>query len=295
LEIFLRVRFGFGHPLLYVADQTIGYRLAPNQRTRRFGNRIEINQYSMRSPECSTERSDDTLRILLVGDSIVNGGWWTDQDYTIAARMATHLRSNLPISGYGQVEVLNASANSWGPQNELAYLKKFGLFQAQILALVINTDDLFAIAPQSLQVGRDPNYPNRKPPLALAEVVHRYLFPSSAIPELEALHAKGGDRVGGNLDAIRQIRELTLEADAQMVLVMTPLLREVKSPGPRDYELQARQRLEEFTQVEQIAYLDVLPLFQAHDRPDNLYRDTIHLSPMGDEIVTVAIVGMLPL
>ncbi len=47
-EIGLRSLFGFGNPLIYIGDEQIGYLLAPNQRTRRFGNRIEINEYSMR-------------------------------------------------------------------------------------------------------------------------------------------------------------------------------------------------------------------------------------------------------
>ena len=68
LEVGLRLSFGFGRPLLYITDPEIGYLLAPNQKTRRFGNRIAINQYSMRSPAVSPTRSSETLRILLLGD-----------------------------------------------------------------------------------------------------------------------------------------------------------------------------------------------------------------------------------
>jgi hypothetical protein len=47
-EVVLRMQFGLGTPPLYVVDARTGYRLAPNQRLRRRGNRIETNQYSMR-------------------------------------------------------------------------------------------------------------------------------------------------------------------------------------------------------------------------------------------------------
>src|SRR4028119_877035 len=87
LEGVLRLLLGFGNPLIYIADEQIGYSLAPNQRTRRFGNLIEINQYSMRSPEITETRPESTLRVLLLGDSIANGGWWTDQAETLSAML----------------------------------------------------------------------------------------------------------------------------------------------------------------------------------------------------------------
>ncbi|HBE20024.1 MAG TPA: lipolytic protein G-D-S-L family, partial [Cyanobacteria bacterium UBA11367] len=40
LEVGLRLFWGFGNPLIYIADDEIGYLLAPNQKTKRFGNRI---------------------------------------------------------------------------------------------------------------------------------------------------------------------------------------------------------------------------------------------------------------
>ncbi len=79
------------------------------------------------------------LRVLLLGDSIANGGWWTDQTNTISSLMMGSLASSTN-SNYQEVEVLNASANSWGPRNELAYLEKFSNFNAQVVVLLINTE-----------------------------------------------------------------------------------------------------------------------------------------------------------
>ena len=229
LEVGLRLLVGLGNPPLYVADREIGYLLAPNQRTRRFGNRIVINEYSMRSPTITRSRSPSTLRVLLLGDSVANGASWTDQEQTISALITTQLElligkasnqvedaapqekaighreqeqssvSSSPLSVSAedrkfqaifaeQIEVLNASANSWGPQNELAYLKRFGTFEAQAVVLLLNTDDLFAPAPTSEAVGRDRNYPNRKPPFALAELLNRYLEPKLPLPMRKAIN-----------------------------------------------------------------------------------------------------------
>lgn len=292
LELGLRWLIGFGNPPLYMSDEQIGYLLAPHQTVKRFGNRIAINAYSMRSPDIAPTRPEQTWRILLLGDSVVNGNWWTDQ----AAILSALLEQQPQLQQLGlTIEVLNASANSWGPRNELAYVQRFGTFEAQAVLLLINTDDLFATAPTPVQVGRDPMYPNRKPPLALAlaEVYSRYVAKPQPIPELEAVRAEGGDRVGANLEAIQQLQALTQAANGQLLLAMTPLLRETGQPGPRDYELKARQRLQDLGQAQGIPYLDFLPLFNQTEPAQSLYRDHIHLSPTGNQLVVQGLSDLL--
>lgn len=292
-ELFLRSRYGFGNPLVYIADERIGYLLAPNQQTRRMGNRIEINQYSMRSPEVDKTRDPSTLRILLLGDSIANGGWWTDQDQTISAMVARQFAGKIAESSQtALVEVLNASANSWCPRNQVAYLEQFGSFEAQAVVLLINTDDLFGTAPTSVPVGRDRFYPDRKPPLALIEALTR-LLPYQPPPEMSAVNAEKGDRVGSNLDAIGKIKEIVTQSGGELLLLMTPLLREIGEPGPRDYELKARARLTEFIQAQDITYIDFLPIFNHASSPEALYRDHIHLSPEGNQLVSERIYQQL--
>lgn len=281
VELGLRL-FGFGNPLVYVADPQIGYLLAPSQKTRRFGNAIAINQYSMRSPEMSATRPETAFRVLLLGDSIINGGWWTDQANTISTLLQQQLQ---PDTDNASIEVLNASANSWGPRNELAYLQQFGSFQAQVIVLVINTDDLFATAPTSAGVGRDPNYPERRPPSAITEVWQRYLIKTKpAAPEASLLEEK--DRVGANLAAIQKIRTVAQQNNAEFILLMTPLLRELESSGPRDYEQVARQRLQAMTQAEDTIFVDFLPILNRLPNPQTLYHDHIHFNLVGNQQIT---------
>ncbi|PSN16511.1 lipolytic protein G-D-S-L family, partial [filamentous cyanobacterium CCP5] len=61
-ELVLRRVYGLGQPPLYVADTRTGYRLAPNQSVRRFGNRIQVNQYSMRGDPITPPCPQTTLR-----------------------------------------------------------------------------------------------------------------------------------------------------------------------------------------------------------------------------------------
>jgi hypothetical protein len=286
-ELLLRFMFGFGDPLLYEADAKTGYRLVPNQSVRRFGNRIKINAYSMRSDDISRDRPADTTRILLLGDSVVNGGWWTDQSQTVSQLLQNQLQAaNSKARDKNAIEVLNASANSWSPRSEVGYLEQFGLFGSQYLILVINTDDLFATAPTSLVVGQDRNYPDRKPWGAIAEVIERYALPTpKPTAALKLIQAEKGDRVGASLAAIGQIQTLAQASGTKMLLILTPLLREVKD-GPRDYELTARDRLATWVKQENLDYIDCLPIFQSTPDVQALYHDHIHLSAIGNQQIS---------
>jgi lysophospholipase L1-like esterase len=291
LEGGLRLLLGLGNPPLYIRDREIGYLLKPDQKLRRMGNRIIINQYSMRNEAIAPEKAANTFRVMLLGDSIVNGGWWTDQEETLSALLKRQIESNLPPNKI--VEVLNVSANSWSPRNELAYLSRFGLFEADVLILVINTDDLFGTAPTALPVGRERNYPDRKPPLALIELFNQMFSKSKPIPELEKIKNESGDRVGKILAAIGAIEMLASEQNTQFILTITPLLRETEEKGSRDYEKQARKRLQEFATAENLFYLDFLPIFQDFPQPEFLYRDRIHLSPQGNALVTEKLIQFM--
>jgi hypothetical protein len=309
VEAILRWGYGLGNPPLYQADDKIGYLLAPNQRLRRFGNEIVINQYSMRAGAIAPLPAPGTLRIFLLGDSLANGNAWTDQADILSARIAHYMQQRLLPNGlpslyecrssertpyertpYERIEAINASANSWGPRNELAYLERYGTFGSNVLVLLLNTDDLFGTEPTPLQVGRDRNYPNRKPPLALIEVLSRLPKPKP-IPGLKEIQEKGGDRVGQNLAAIDGICHKVRAEGGPLILVLSPLKREL--PGPRDYELVARQRLTDWANKTNVSYLDLLETYQQHSHPESLYRDHIHLSPVGNELVAEAIADLI--
>lgn len=297
IEVLLRVLLGFGNPLIYIADAECGYLLAPNQRVRRLGNWIEINEYSMRTVAIAPLPDPKTLRVLLLGDSVANGGWWTHQTDTISEIMARqlrvqvqHLASDAQLGSkvnYSDFEVLNASANSWGPRNQLAYIKRFCLFGAEVLVLLLNTDDLFASAPNSAVVGRDRSYPDRQPRSATLELLSRYLLPAMPTRQLAAPRAET-DVVGCNLEAIRQIQKIAVSANVEFLLAVTPKRHEF-GEGSGDWEVKARERLAELVEREKITYIDFLPIFNCAAELPTLYRDSIHLSPQGNQLVSKTI------
>ena len=171
IELALRL-LGFGNPALLQADANAGYIFAPNQLVYRFGNRLEYNQFSQRSEQIDSAKPEGTLRILMIGDSVLNGNNTTDQQETIPELFEARL-----LGIKKQVEVLNASAGSWGIGNQLGYIRKFGTFESDAVILQIGTHDLLQPPSSSAGVGNDPLMPNRKPLLAIQEVFQRHVMP----------------------------------------------------------------------------------------------------------------------
>lgn len=281
IEGSLRLFFGLGKRPIYIADDEIGYLLASNQNVRRLGKLTIINQYSMRSEDIENSPSNDTMRLFFIGDSIINGGWWTDQNETISALVKEETENKLSQT----LEVLNASANSWGPRNQLAYLERFGIFNSQVIFLVINTDDLFATKPTPLRVGRDIYYPDKQPTLAIEEILEKVFYRDPKIPGMDEIVKEKGDRVGFNLEAIEKMKAIATNNNAQFMMVLTPLKREI-NPEPRDYEKVARKRLQDWVEVNNVPFIDFLPIFAEQENLNDLYRDHIHLSPSANQLVS---------
>src|SRR5206468_1208991 len=143
----------------------------PDQDCRRLGHRIKYNHYSMRSddfPEHKTDRNE--LRALVVGDSVINGGVPTDQSELATEILKRRLAEDLKRP----VVVGNISASSWGPPNELAYLKRYGLFDADVLVIVVSSHDYVDVPTFVPVVDVDRSFPGHKPVSALWEGIDRY-------------------------------------------------------------------------------------------------------------------------
>ena len=172
-ELFLRVHYGLCSAVLMRADDDYEYIAQPKQDRMRLGNRVLYNSYSMRSEELK----DGSLRILCLGDSILNGGTLTDHE-----KLATTILSKeLTVKINHEVQVLNVSAGSWGPDNCYAWLKRNGDFGAKLIVLVVSSHDVHDTMTFVPVVGRMKAFPVRQYPLALIEVCDRYLFPKSKL------------------------------------------------------------------------------------------------------------------
>ncbi len=162
-EAILRLGFGFCNALLYQSSDHYEYIAQPNQDRHRFGVRLRTNSYSQRS-----EEPDSTKTIVLgLGDSIIFGGGWMDND-----SLATSL-----FSKETGMQMLNISCGSWGPDNSVAYLREKGTFGAKAMVLVCSSHDAYDAMTFAPVVGVWPNYPERQYRLAIWEAIDRYVIP----------------------------------------------------------------------------------------------------------------------
>lgn len=169
----IATRFVIGTPPLYVADPKLEYLFAPNQSGVRLGKHFSYNTFSMRSPEFAAHRQPGEFRLMVFGDSIINGGSLTDQ-----ADIATSL-----IAKRTGWIVGNISAGGWGPPNELAYAKRYGFFDADVIALVLSSHD-YADAP-TFEPLDEVEQITAKPPSVLWYAMRRYiprLIPQPVVP-----------------------------------------------------------------------------------------------------------------
>ena len=173
VELYLRVHYGLCSAVLMRADDDYEYIAQANQKLKRFGHRIQYNSLSMRNEELR----EGSIRILCLGDSILNGGTLTDQQ-----RLATSiLSSELSKDSGRDVQVLNVSAGSWGPDNCLAWLNKHGNFGAIGIVLVVSSHDVHDTMTFVPIVGKSKSFPTRQYPLAMIELLDRYLFPQNKL------------------------------------------------------------------------------------------------------------------
>ncbi len=168
-EIILRSVWGFGEMLLFQEDQDFEYIAKPNQSIVRFGNENIYNEYSMRSLPLTR---DVKCVVVGFGDSVFNGGTLTDQDSLATTIVENSLKQTSPGARF-----LNVSAASWGPDNCAAYLKRYGSFNAKMIILFISSHDAYDNITHEKTVGVHKSYPEKQYPLALLELMGRYVMP----------------------------------------------------------------------------------------------------------------------
>jgi hypothetical protein len=168
-EILARYYLGLGTPPLSISHPKIEYMFKPNQDVYRFSNHFITNQYGMRSEFFNKNKSGNELRIMVFGDSVVNGGNLTDH----ANLATTILKDKLSKILDKKIVIGNISAGSWGPGNWLAYAKEYGFFDADIIVLVISSHD-YADNPTFAPLDKN-THPTEQPVLALVEGIERYL------------------------------------------------------------------------------------------------------------------------
>lgn len=138
IEVVARL-LGFGETVQVKLHDKIEYVLVENQDVTRFGNRISINSNGHRSEVINLVKPANEKRIMLLGDSVVYGNHHIDQTETIAHYLSNSLNDETSAPH----TVISAAASSWGPKNMLEYIKERGLYESDLVYLVLSSHDIF--------------------------------------------------------------------------------------------------------------------------------------------------------
>ncbi len=286
-ELILR-SMGFGNPIVYRIDPRIGYYPAPHQDVHRYGGDIHINAFGMRSSDITEAKPVGTFRILMLGDSTLYGGSYVDQKQMYASRLEGLLNQSpgrLPNSPR-RVEVLAMGVNGWGPQHELAYVKEFGLFHADLVMVMGPPNDayrhLHGIAQMPFFVE------GYRPTLAWQEFGQHLLWQYDLRMTGAGEDFESGPQAREVLtDGIAAWVEIAVRAQGQGARVDFELL-------PREAELREGRAAESTRRVldallPELASRHVpeafpLALFQGSLRAARLYHDGAHLDPYGHKL-----------
>ncbi len=270
-ELGLRYFTGLGNPPRLMAHPTIEYLYEPSRTYWRRGNRIAFNRHSMRSDDFSSEKADGReFRLLVLGDSVVNGGAQSDQD-TLATEI---VRDELARDLGRPVVVGNVSAGSWGPPNLLAYAREHGLFDADAVVIVLSSHDA-ADAPNAT-----PFQPPRKPIFALQELTERFLGDRAAEPSVDASLADHA--LPQCVDAVRELITLCQAAGAEVIVLQHYEKDELDEVPPGHAAI---------SHAAEGAHVSTLgPALKASvESGANPYRDSIHLTDAGQRLLADAI------
>jgi hypothetical protein len=271
LELFLRFYYGFCDAVLMQESTAYEYIAQPNQSRFRFRNHVDYNSYSMRSDEVDTT----SAVIAGLGDSVLNGGVLTDQDSLATSILSDRLG----------VQFLNISAGSWGPDNCYAYLKKHGHFQAKHLFLAVSSHDAYDNMDFSSVVGYDASLPDKQYPLAIYELLDRYLLPRLGIQTKK--ESLGINKKKANSRFNSGFSDLLAYANAHAIPLTIVLHAEASEVEKGCYNEQGLEILA-FAKKNNIPVIEDLPSMQA-----SYYRDNIHPNERGQKQLASLILAYL--
>jgi lysophospholipase L1-like esterase len=290
-EAVARFGLGLGTLPLSVPHPTIEYMFKPDQDVSRFGHRVRINQFGMRSDPIEAKRPDE-LRVLVFGDSVVNGGSLTDQ----AALATTILQQQLAHRTQRPVYVGNVSAGSWGPGNWLAYAREFGFFSSDVVVLVISSHDATDVP--TFEPLDPATHPTQTPVLALQELFQRYLPQQLAARgwlgrTTDAASPRPSDEARLQAQALADLKSflrLAQASGAQVVVLQYPERAEVT----RGVDLPGHAAIREACESVGVVPIELRPRLAARlRRGENPYRDEIHPNEVGQQTIAATLEPLL--
>lgn len=287
-ELVARFALQLGDPVLMQTHPTIEYLAQPDQDVFVYGSRHRINSFGMRSDDPPTD--PEAFRILVLGDSVINGGRRTHHDNLGTTLAQSQLRETLGRPAW----VGNASAGSWGPGNWRAYVQTFGTFDADAVIVVVSPHDIGDTPTFSERFAA--NLTTERPISALGVAIReagaRF---ASRFSDEPAANPNDLNQPGLPIPNLDEPRRINAERD---LAALFALIAEQNKPAAMLYFPEAdsaqrhdavRQRLREITEQANAVFVDLGPKLKTQNaKTKPAYRDRMHPSAHGQRILAEA-------
>lgn len=225
----------------------------------------------MRSKNINPQK--DSTVILLIGDSVINGGNLTDQD----SLASTLLENWLSQYAKRRIRVLNISGGSWGPDNAAAYLKEKGSFHADAMVLVCSSHDAYDNMEFKKVVGVHPQFPDRQVWLAWGKIVERgWQYLTSQFRTSTKINQPPAVDIPFN-SGFADLKKLAVEQEIPLLVYLHPTLGELEQ---KKWGASAEPIIQ-FCLKENIRLIDGLVSTTKKDQ----YRDHIHYNEKGQKFL----------
>jgi hypothetical protein len=288
-EIFARFGLGLGTPPLFITHSTIEYMLKPNQQILRFHKKYTVNQYGMRSQPFVQKKRIGENRIMVFGDSVINGGGLLND---------SEIATSILHDEYLQADILvgNISAPSWGPGNWLAYSEEYGFFEADVIVLVISGHD-YTDNPTFQQLNQR-THPIKDPKSALLEGVVNY-FPKYWTNAVQSIFKSDHEQAVGKdsltiKKGLGDISDFLISALGVSEYVLV-LQHYEKSEIIAGSENEGSLLIHEICEDLGINPISLYPSFkQCIENNTDPYLDDIHVNRIGQELIAQSIFENLP-
>jgi len=270
-EVYLRREWGFCDSVLMQSDPDFEYIAQPDQNRYRFKRHIVYNAYSQRNAPVDSS----AFIVLGLGDSVLNGGVLTNQDSLATSRLS----NDLSIFMGKEVQVLNISAGSWGPDNCEAYLKRYGMFNGKAAFLVCSSHDAHDNINHQPVVDVLPGFSSRQYASAWIELFGRYLIPRYLQP---CLKHTGTDKSMSEISKDGKVFNAGFEALVSRFrhagIPFFIWLHPEKTEVERGVYNKEGKEIQAFCERDTVPVIEGLKYMSFED-----YRDNIHLNEKGQQ------------
>lgn len=247
-------------------DPLLGYEIKPSFRATYPAGDASSNRHGRRDRERTPAKANGTRRILVLGDSVVEGINYVDDENTITRQWEK-------LYPDGETEVLNFGTSGYCTLAEVALLRKKGLaFKPDLVVVLFVYNDFDNFNPEHTVGVGVTERPVWSKHLFIASSLFRYLclsfnwfeFASETDPTALNRAAIGDNNV---VEGFRQLREMANEHQFQVLIATWPAFgdREIFQP----HEMPDGRLI-----VERLAAMNGLPIVRLVDHFESAWMET---------------------